>query len=85
MRLFTEIRKTLSAEESVARVLYTVVDGGGGYFQNVRRLTEFSPSRIVMRGREGTLLVEGEQLSLGKYFAGDLVVRGTIKRIERGD
>ena len=37
----------------------------------------------MLRGRTGAVRVEGENLSLGKYFAGDLVIEGDIARVER--
>ena len=81
MRLFSEIEKILGEADS-SRVQYTVLDGGGGYFQNVKKILEFSESAIVFKGRRGTVRVEGEKLSLGKYYMGDAVVRGTISRVE---
>ena len=84
MRLFTEISKALAAEGlDFSRVQYTVIDGRGGYFQNVKRLLEFSETKILLSGHKGKLCVEGTGLSLGKYFAGDLLVRGNIIKTER--
>ncbi len=85
MRLFSEILKELAAEGNSLRVQYSVVDGKGVYFQNVKRLIEFSERKIVLQGRKGTLGIEGENLSLGKYFGGDLTVLGNIIRVERGE
>ena len=45
----------------------------------------FSETEIVLKGRRSNVRVEGERLSLGKYFAGDLVIRGNIVRIGRED
>lgn len=83
MRLFSEIEKTLGMEEDSSRVQYTVLDGGGGYFQNVKKILEFSENAIVFSGRRGGVRVEGEGLSLGKYYLGDAVVRGRIERVLR--
>lgn len=83
MRLFSEIEKILGGEEDSSRVQYTVLDGGGGYFQNVKKILEFSENAIVFKGRRGSVRVEGERLSLGKYYLGDAVVRGRISRVER--
>lgn len=83
MRLFSEIRKALGESEDPARVQYTVLDGGGGYFQNVKKILEFSENTIVFSGRRGAVRVEGSNLSLGKYFAGDAVVKGNIVKVER--
>ncbi len=84
MRLISEISKTLKFDGlSVLRIQYTVIDGKGGYFQNVKRLLEFSETKIVLTGRKGAVCVEGEKLALGKYFAGDLAILGNIHKIER--
>lgn len=85
MRLFSEISKALAAEGVSARVQYTIVDGKGGYFQNVKKLLEFSDDKIVFRGKKGTVCVEGQGLSLGKYFAGDATVLGDIRKVERAE
>ncbi len=85
MRLFSEIIKAFGKEEDSSRVQYTVLDGGGGYFQNVKKILEFSENAIVFSGRRGAVRIEGEGLSLGKYYLGDAVVRGRILRVERCD
>lgn len=80
--MFSEIAKVIGAEElSITRVHYTVVDGRGGYFQNVKKILEFSESKIVFQGRKGTVCVEGENLRLGKYCAGDAAVFGNIIKV----
>lgn len=85
MRLFSEILKQLSAEGQTPtmRVQYSVVDGKGGYFQNVKRIREFSETKIVLQGRKGCVRVEGENLSLGKYYGGDATVIGDIACVVR--
>ena len=79
-RLFSEIANVIGQEDS-ARVQYTVLDGRGGYFQNVKKILEFSENVIVFAGRKGAVRVEGEGLNLGKYYLGDAVVRGKILRV----
>ena len=84
MEFLREIAKALGAEAAGAfRIQYAVADGKGGYFQNVKRLVRFSEEEVVLRGRKGEVRVEGRALSLGKYFAGDLVIFGEIFRVER--
>ena len=83
MRLFAEIERALGQDEDSSRVQYTVLDGGGGYFQNVKKILEFSENAIVFSGRRGAVRIEGEGLSLGKYYLGDAVVRGNIIRVSR--
>ena len=82
MRLFSEIVKSLGAELG-AGVQYTVLENQGGYFQNVKRITEFSQEIIVLRGKKGSVRVEGKNLSIGKYYAGDVVVKGDIEKVEK--
>lgn len=65
------------------KVQYTVQDGRGGYFQNVRRLLEFSEDKIVLAGKKDKVVVEGESLSLGKCYMGDVQIRGNILKVER--
>ena len=83
MRLFSEIERALGQEGISLRVQYTVLDGKGGYFQNVKRILEFSEEAVVFSGKKGALRVEGSGLSLGKYFAGDATVLGNIVKVER--
>ena len=82
MRLLSEIEKILGAEAG-AGVQYTVIDGRGGYFQNVRRISEFSDEAVVLSGRKGTVRIEGRGLTLAKYSGGDVAVGGEIVKVER--
>ncbi len=84
MRFLSEIKRSLGADEmDSSRVQYTVLDGKGGYFQNVKKILEFSETKIVFAGRKDGVSVEGEKLSLGKYYAGDAAVFGNIAKVER--
>lgn len=82
MEFLREIGQVLGAGDAL-RIHYTVIDGRGAYFENVVRLLSFSETEIVLKGRRGSVRVAGEALSLGKYFAGDVVVRGTILSVSR--
>ena len=81
MTLLSEILQSLSAEAGIS-VQYTVVGGKGGYFQNVRKILEFSPEKIVFRGKKEKISVEGQGLSVGKYCDGDALVLGNIQKVE---
>ena len=83
MRLFSEIKQALGWEEDSSYIQYTVLDGKGGYFQNVKKILEFSEDAIVFSGRKGAVRIEGEGLYLGKYYLGDALVRGKIIRVSR--
>lgn len=82
MRFFAEIVRALGAETGES-VQYTVVGRRGGYFQNVKKIAEFSGSAVVLRGKKDGVRVEGEHLTLGKYAGGDVAIQGEIFRVER--
>ncbi len=82
MRLMHEIARSLGAEELSSRLRCTVTDGGA-YFQNVKRILEFNSSAVVLLGKGGRVRVEGEGLTLGKCFGGDVAVLGGVKKVER--
>ncbi len=75
MRLYEEIFK--SAESAFSRCL--VVPKGGGYFQGVKAVGDFSPERIVLYFPKESVEVEGENLSIEKYCEGDLSLAGKIR------
>ena len=79
MRLSEEIAKALGGEDP-ARIAYTV-SGGGAYLRNVRRITEFSAKRIALLGKLGGVVIEGRELTLAKYAAGDVVIGGTVQSV----
>ncbi len=84
MKLFEEFFRLLAAEGDLdpARLQFAVAAGVGGYFQNVKGILEFSPARIVLKGRRAVAAIEGRDLSLGRCFQGDVCVRGEIVRVE---
>lgn len=75
MRLFDEIFKN-DTLASLARCV--VIVGGGGYFEGVKTVGDFTPERIVLYFPKETVIVEGENLSIGKYCDGDLRLLGKI-------
>ena len=48
----------------------------------IRGLLCFEPEKIVLRLKRGTLTVEGENLSIGRYAEGDLLILGDIRKFE---
>lgn len=84
MRLFDLISSKLGTDEEFSGcVRYTVLDEKSAYFQNVVKILEFSPSRIVLAGKKCRFLVVGECLSLESFYGKDLVVRGRITGVEK--
>ncbi|MBQ7368295.1 MAG: YabP/YqfC family sporulation protein [Clostridia bacterium] len=81
MRLFDEIFKG----ETLGTARFTQIVGGGGYFEGVKTVGDFTPERIVLYFPSGVLTVEGTGLSIGKYCDGDLRLLGTIRCVRLGE
>lgn len=75
MRLYEEILKSVDGA-SISRCI--LVPNGGGYFEGVKGVEDFSPQRIVLRFSQGQTAVEGEELFIKKYCDGDLEILGKI-------
>lgn len=73
MRLYEEILK-----QADATARYTVLVGGGGYFEGVKTVGDFSPNKIVLHFPRYGVEIEGETLAIKKYCDGDLELSGKI-------
>ena len=87
MRLYDEIFKNT---EGIAFARCTIVPGGGGYFEGVKSVGDFSPKRLLLCFPKEWVEVEGENLFIKKYYDGDLQLCGNIfslrvSRIEDGE
>ena len=75
MRLYDEIFKNADGA-ALARCI--IVPGGGGYFEGVKAVGDFSSERIMICFAKSMVAVEGEKLSIRKYYDGDLQIDGNI-------
>ena len=75
MRLYDEIFKDPNGA-ALRRCL--LVPCGGGYFEGVKTVADFSPEKIVICFSRGGAEIEGENLTIKKYCDGDLEVSGGI-------
>ena len=75
MRLYDEIFK--NADGGALRKCI-VVPGGGGYFEGVKSVEDFSPERVVLCFPKDRVAVEGKALCIRKYCEGDLQLDGRI-------
>ena len=75
MRLYDEIFKNT---EGFPFARCTIVPGGGGYFEGVKAIGDFSPERIVICFHRCCVAAEGKGLSVKKYYDGDLQLSGQI-------
>lgn len=82
MRLYDEIFKNT---EGFPFARCTVVPGGGGYFEGVKAVGDFSPERVVICFPRCTVSVEGRGLSIKKYYDGDLQLSGQIFSLHTED
>ena len=78
MRLYDEIFKSA---DGFALQKYTVVIGGGGYFEGVKSVGDFSPEQVVLFFPKNSLQIDGKGLSIKKYCDGDLELVGVIHTI----
>ncbi len=78
MRLYDEIFKNADGG-ALARCV--VVPCGGGYFEGVKAVGEFSPERIVLYFPKESVEIEGTALTIKKYYDGDLQLIGKIRSL----
>ena len=75
MRLYDEILKNTEAG-GFARCVITPC--GGGYFEGVKAVEDFSTERIILCFSRERVELLGEAFSIKKYYDGDLQVQGKI-------
>ncbi len=62
---------------------YTVIDGRGGYFENVLKIGEISTYSLTLLSKSGAFRISGQDLKVVKYCDNDLAVDGKIFKVER--
>ena len=75
MHLYEEIFKSV---DGIANSRCIIVPNGGGYFEGVKSVEDFSPERILLRFSQGLAAVDGRALMIKKYCDGDLEISGRI-------
>lgn len=75
MRLYDEIFKNT---DGAFAPRCSFVPQGGGYFEGVKTVGDFSPDRVVVYFPRAQIVVEGKMLSIKKYCDGDLQISGKI-------
>ena len=81
MRLYDDIFKNPN-DSACARCV--IVPGGGGYFEGVKSVGDFSSERLVLYFSGDctqSVEVEGKNFIIGKYCDGDLQLFGAIARL----
>ena len=75
MRLYDEIFKNA---DGAAFARCVVVPCGGGYFEGVKSVADFSAERVVLCFPRERVEIEGASLCIKKYCDGDLQLSGKI-------
>ena len=75
MRLYDEIFKDT---DGAALSRCSLIPAGGGYFEGVKAVDDFSSEQIVVCFPRASVRVEGQGLSIKKYCDGDLQIAGKI-------
>ncbi|MBQ7912926.1 MAG: YabP/YqfC family sporulation protein [Clostridia bacterium] len=75
MRLYDEIFKNVDGA-ALARCI--IVPRGGGYFEGVKSVADFSDNKLTLAFPRQTVEIEGRGLCIKKYCDGDLQLSGEI-------
>jgi hypothetical protein len=76
MKLLQQILDEAGADTSKA---FTVIPSFGAYFKCVKCVVDYSPQKVVLSLHKITLTVTGENLTIGKFFEGDLLIFGDVR------
>lgn len=79
MKLLEQIMDELGADTLKS---FSIVPSFGGYFRSVKSIAEYSPERLVLLQKKTSIVLEGENLQVGKYFEEDIFIKGNIKVIK---
>lgn len=79
MKLLEQILSELGADTLKS---FSIVPDFGGYFRSVKGVLEYSSQKIILALKKSKLMIEGENLTLGKYFEEDLFIKGKITGVK---
>ena len=83
MNLFEEIIENLHLEPELVHSKAKIMLYGKklAYFENVKKIFAFSPSELILLTKGGKVQVLGENLMIGQYGDGDLVLQGEVQSV----
>ena len=79
MKLLEQILSELGADTLKS---FSIIPDFGGYFRSVKGVVEYSSEKIVLALKKNRITVTGENLTLGKYFEEDLLIKGKLKGVQ---
>ncbi len=68
-------------KDNKADFTYRIIDGTGGYFQNVKSILSFDEKLVVLKFKACSLEISGSFLKVLKYDDGDVAISGKIEKI----
>ena len=78
MKLVEQIINELGAEGGNS---FTFCSGRLAYFKGVKAVEELSSEKVVLVCGRFIVTVDGENLSVGEYFQGDMIINGNIRAV----
>lgn len=60
----------------------TLIPDSCCYLKSVKSVVDFSPERIVLKVGKSSVTVEGNDMTLGEFFEGDLIIKGGVKGVK---
>ena len=79
MKLLDQILSELGADTLKS---FSIIPDFGGYFRSVKGVAEYSSEKVVLTLKKNKITVLGENLTLGKYFEEDLLIKGKIAGVQ---
>ena len=79
MKLLDQILSELGADTLKS---FSIIPDFGGYFRSVKGVAEYSSEKVVLLLKKNRITVVGENLTLGKYFEEDLLIKGKLKGVQ---
>jgi hypothetical protein len=76
MKLLQQILSEAGADTSFA---YTIIPNFGGYFKRVAGVEDYCPEQITLNLSSFKIKLFGTNLSIGKFFEGDMLILGEIR------
>ena len=79
MKLLDQILSELGADTLKS---FSIIPDFGGYFRSIKGVAEYSSEKVVLSLKRNRITVLGENLTLGKYFEEDLLIKGKITGVQ---
>ena len=79
MKLLEQILSELGADTLKS---FSIIPDFGGYFRSIKGVVEYSSEKVVLALKKNKITVTGENLTLGKYFEEDLLIKGKVKGVQ---